>query len=187
MSQHQTFWTKLRSAYNHSSSGELRSQILRGALIGLLLLPIIFTCFAGSAMLFGYRFTGTHGTSMEPALHDGDVIWLKRVDAVDTGVKIGDIVVLTSSETESISHRVIGIEPIFEGRYLIETKGDANSLSEHWLVSDEDTVYIIVAHIPLGGYVLDFIGNIYGRAAIIGLGIIALIAIRARRSRVKQT
>ncbi len=38
------------------------------------------------------RFVTAHGGSMQPVLRDGDMIWVKFVDAVD--VKAGDIVTL---------------------------------------------------------------------------------------------
>lgn len=184
LSGHRSFRARLTSAYHRSSRRELRLQVMRGALIGLLSVSILFTCFAGGALLFGYRFTGTLGTSMEPTLHNGDMIWLKH--AYITEVGIGDIVTLSSPEFGSITHRIIDMEPVSRGQYLVETKGDANLLSEHWLINAEDTVYIAVARIPLGGYILDFLGSLYGRIAVVCLGLTALIAMRARRGRVKQ-
>lgn len=180
---YRSFWARLMSAYHRSSRKELRSQVLRGVFIGFLLVPILFTIFAGSALLFGYRFAESFGTSMEPTLHNGDMIWLKHVTI--TEVRIGDVVMLSSPEFGSISHRVIHIEPVSGGRYLVETKGDANLLSEPWLVGDDDTVYIVVKSIPLGGYVLDFLDSLYGRVVVICLGITALIAVRARRNKTK--
>ena len=173
------------SAYHQSSQRRLRQQVLRGALIGFLLIPIIFTFFAGSALLFGYRFTGAFGTSMEPTLHDGDMIWLKHANIAE--VMIGDVVMLSLPEGGSISHRVIYIEPISVERYLVETKGDANLLSEYWIVGPDDMVYILVARISSGGYLLNFIDSPYGRIAVVYLGITALIALRARRGRVNTS
>jgi signal peptidase len=157
--------------------------VLRGVLIGVLLIPILFTCFAGGALLFGYRFTGTFGTSMEPTLLNGDMIWLKHVNIA--AVMIGDVVSLSSPEFGSISHRVIHIEPVSEGRYLVETKGDANLLSEPWLVGPDDKVYIVVMSIPWGGYVLDFLDSLYGRVMVVCLGITALIVVRVRHNKAK--
>ncbi|MFC2020635.1 signal peptidase I [Chloroflexota bacterium] len=180
---HRSFWARLMSAYHRSSRRELHRQVLRGALIGFLMVPILFTFFAGSALLFGYRFTGTFGTSMEPTLHNGDMIWLKHVNIAE--VMIGDVVMLSSPEFGSISHRIIGMELVSEDRYLVETKGDANLISEYWIVGPDETVYIVRRSIPLGGYVLDFIGSLYGRISIVCLGITAIIAVRARRNKTK--
>lgn len=161
----------------------IRRQLLRGSLIGFLLVPILFVCFAGASLLFGYQFTGTRGTSMEPTLRNGDVIWLKRSGIAE--VRIGDIVTLSLPESESVTHRVIDMEPLSRARYLVETKGDANLLSEYWLIGAEDTVYVAVARVPLGGYILEFLGSLYGRVLVVCLGIAGLIAVRARRGRTK--
>jgi len=114
--------------------------------------------------LFGYRFSGSFGTSMEPTLHNGDMIWLKHVNIAE--VMIGDVVMLSSPESGSISHRVIYIEPVSGEQYIVETKGDANLISEYWIVGPDDKVYIVVRSIPLGGYVLDFLDSLYGRAMV---------------------
>lgn len=183
MSEHRSFRAKLRSVYHQRHQRGLRWQVLRGALIGFLLVPILFTCFAGGALLFGYRFTGTFGTSMEPTLHDGDMIWLKRANIAE--VRIGDVVTLSSPEFGSISHRVIKMELVSEGRYLVEIRGDDNLLSEYWIVGTDDTVYIVMMSLPFGGYVLEFVDSLYGRVVVVCLGIAALIAVRAGRRRMK--
>lgn len=180
---YRSFWVRFLSAYHRSNRRELRLQVLQGVFIGFLLIPILFISFASGALLFGYRFTGTFGTSMEPTLHNGDMIWVKHVNIAE--VMIGDVVMLSSPESGSISHRVIGMELVSRERYLVETKGDANLVSEHWIVGPDDTAYIVVKSIPLGGYVLDFLDSLYGRAVVICLGITALIAVRARRNKTK--
>ncbi len=183
VSGHRSLRARLTSAYHRSSRRELCRQVLRGALIGFLLVPILFTFFAGSALLFGYRFTGTFGTSMEPTLHDGDMIWLKRADIAE--VRIGDVVTLSSPEFGSITHRLIDMEPVSGERYLVETKGDANLLSEYWTVGPDDKVYVVMRSVPLGGYVLDFLGSLYARVVVVCLGIAALITVRVRHRRMQ--
>ena len=169
---------------NHGPQRGLLQQVLRGALVGVLLVPILFACFTLGAISFGYRFGGAFGTSMEPTLQDGDMLWLKRTNINE--VMIGDVVTLSSPELGSISHRVTGIEPVSGGRFLVETKGDANLLSENWLVGANDTVYIVVKSIPSGGHVLAFIGGLYGRILLICMAIAVLITMCVRSSRVKK-
>ena len=183
LSGYRSLRARLSLAYHRSSGRALRWQMLRGAIIGFLLVPILFTFFAGSALLFGYRFTGTFGTSMEPTLRNGDMIWLKHANIAE--VMIGDVVMLSLPECGSISHRVIHIEPISAERYLVETKGDANLISEYWIVGPDDMVYILVARISSGGYILNFIDSLYGRIAVVCLGITALIVVRSRRNKTK--
>jgi len=121
---------------------------------------------------------------MEPTLHHGDMIWMKTL-CIDE-VRIGDIATLSSPEFGSISHRIIDMELISREQYLVETKGDANSISEYWIVGSDETVYIVMMSIPLGGYVLDFISSLYGIVVVILLGITTMIVVLVRSGKVKQ-
>ena len=57
----------------------LRVQLLRCSLLGLVLAPTILIWSAVGSLFFGYRPVGIQGTSMEPALLDGDELWVKHV------------------------------------------------------------------------------------------------------------
>ncbi len=175
---------RLKLFQHESGQRGLCQQVLRGVFIGFLLVPILSACFTLGAISLGYRFGGAFGTSMEPVLHDGDMLWLKRSNITETS--IGDIVILFSPESGSISHRVISIEPISGERYLVETKGDANLLSENWLVGPDDTVYTVVRSIRSGGYILAFIDNLYVKILLICIATVVLIVMHVQRTRVKQ-
>ena len=162
------------------NSRNVRRQLLRGSLIGLLLTPIILTCFVAGSFFFGYRCVTAHGSSMEPALRDGDMIWVKYLDVAD--VKVGDIVILSSPDERSIAHRVIKVQPLLQKGYLLETKGDANWLAEAWEISADGTVPVLLARLRFAGYVLDFLGSIGGIVLLLGLAALA-IAIYVRRGR----
>jgi len=117
---------------------------------------------------------------MEPALRDGDMIWAKYLDVAD--VKVGDIVILSSPDEQSITHRVIKVQPLLQKGYLLETKGDANWLAEAWEISADGTVPVLLARLRFAGYVLDFLGSIGGIVLLLGLAALA-IAIYVRRGR----
>lgn len=70
------------------NTDSLHYKLFRGLLVGFLLAPIIIGCLMVGSQLFGYRFASNHGTSMEPTLSDGDMLWTKRVPIAD--VNIGD-------------------------------------------------------------------------------------------------
>ncbi len=163
------------------NSRNVRRQLLRGSLIGLLLTPIILTCFVAGSFFFGYRCVTAHGSSMEPALRDGDMIWAKYLDVAD--VKVGDIVILSSPDERSITHRVIKVQPLPQKGYLLETKGDANWLAEAWEISADGAVPVLVTRLRFAGYVLDFLGSVFGRALLIGVAAATLTAIWVRRLR----
>ncbi len=62
------------------------------------------------AHFFGYRFVTAHGGSMEPALQDGDIIWVKYIDV--SGVEVGDVVTLQDPTYGWITHRVVEVKPL---------------------------------------------------------------------------
>ena len=158
----------------------IRRPLLRGSLIGLLLVPTVFACLVVGSFFFGYRFITAHGTSMEPTLRDGDMIWVKNLDVAD--VKAGDIVTLHSSQWW-MTHRVIDVQPIPQEGYLLVTKGDANWIPEESEVGADEAVPVSVARIPVAGHVVDFLGSMFGRALLIGITV-TLVAIWLRRRRI---
>jgi signal peptidase I len=116
---------------------------------------------------------------MEPTLRDGDMIWLKYPTAAD--IRVGDIVTLSSPESGSITHRVVQIQRLSPSGYLLETKGDANWLTEVWEISADGTIPVVVARVPFGGYVVDSLGSAPVRALLILLLVIVVIRMWVRR------
>ncbi len=68
------------------------------ALLWSLILLTIIIMLALTPSFLGYRPVRTFGSSMEPALHDGDALLVKHVDAAK--VRVGDIVTLPLVENE---------------------------------------------------------------------------------------
>jgi len=160
------------------SDTDVGRQVLRGTLLGLVLVPTLLIWAAVGTGFFGYQAVNARGTSMEPNLRDGDALWVKQLDIAD--VKVGDIVTLGYSEG-SITHRVTNIEPISSDSYLVLTKGDANPFTEEWKISSDDTVAVMAARVPFGGYVLEFLASILGRALLIGAVATLLVVLLRRR------
>jgi len=124
---------------------------------------------------------------MEPTLSDGDMIWEKRVP-VDA-ISVGDIVSLSLDEHLRIAHRVIRIERLPHTSYFLETKGDANWLTEVWEVSADETVPVVVARIRLGGYIIDSLASLPVRVVLITILVAAAAAIvlHLRQRRIGDT
>ena len=162
------------------SDASFSRRVLRGALLRLVLVLALLIWVAVGTGLFGYQAVNAQGTSMEPTLRNGDVLWVKQLDIAE--VKVGDIVTLGNASVESITHRVIKIEPLLSGSYLVVTKGDANLFTEGWEVSRDETVPVMAARVPLGGYVLEFLASVPGRALLIGV-VAIMVAMLLRRRR----
>lgn len=167
---------------NKSALGRsLLRQSLRGLLLGLVLVPTLIVWVGVSSALFSYQAIGGHGTSMEPAVRDGDALWVKHLDASE--VKVGDIVTLQLAAEESITHRVVRIEPLSQGGFLFQTRGDANQWSEWWEVAAEEKIVVAFIRVPFAGYVLDFCASIIGRTLLIGVvATTAVIWVRRRQA-----
>ena len=161
------------------SNTNVSHQVFRGVLLGLVLVLTLLIWVAVGTGLLGYQAVNARGASMEPALQDGDALWVKQLDIAD--VKVGDIVTLENASVESITHRVIKIEPLSSGSYLVLTKGDANPFTEGWKISRDETVAVMVARVPFGGYVLEFLASILGRALLIGVVAIMVAMLLWRR------
>ena len=161
----------------------IRRQLLRGALLGLILAPTILIWLVLGSFFFGYYPVASHGNSMEPALRDGDAIWVRQLDIAK--VNVGDIVTLHYPGEGLITHRVVGVELLPQGSYLVVTKGDANQFAEAWEISASGTVAVSFARVRFAGYALDFLDTLFGRVLFIAVPVVALIAMWVRRKRMK--
>lgn len=151
------------------SSATRRAAVLWSVLIVSLL--IMLSVVPG---FLGYRPVRTWGTSMEPTLHDGDALLVKHVDPDE--VKVGDIVTLEYPGKGPIAHRVVRIEPLPQGGFLFQTKGDANQSSEWWKVAAEEKIAVAFVRIPSLGRALEFIQTMPGRV-LLAVNAIALLVV----------
>ena len=139
-------------------------------LIAAAILVIIGVTF----YFLGYHPAVGHGSSMEPTLRDGDIIWLKASNVTD--IEIGNIVSLSSLGQEPVIHRVMKIHPLSEERYFLVTQGDANQFTEEWEVSADAIIVVLVARIPVVGHVLQFSYTTLGKT-LIGVLLVTLVAL----------
>ena len=103
--------------------------------------------------------------SMEPQIHEGDLLFVMGKDAEDikNGTaedKDGDIIVFFANwhgaPVEPIVHRVIN-KYQNDGTWYFETKGDANSIPDQGVRSEDDIIGVVVGGIPFIGWVKIFL------------------------------
>lgn len=82
-------------------------------------------------ILFKYNPLVVLTGSMEPTFKIGSVIYYKEIN--ENELKVGDIITFKVNNDKLVSHRIISIE-----NGLIETKGDANRISDASKVRFED-------------------------------------------------
>ena len=161
----------------------LRSQIIRGSAVGLLLVPPLFAATLAGGLLFGYHLVGAQGISMEPTLHHGDALWVKYIEPAE--VEVGDIVTLRWGE-EWITHRVVHIEPLPSGDYFVVTRGDANFATEEWQIRAHEKIGVAVVSFRILSHVLHFLETTPVRV-LLGLMMVVIVAFIMRRRRTAKT
>jgi len=123
------------------------------------------------------------GVSMQPTLHEGDILIVKGVDPED--IKIGDIIVFESSEStphilpnRTVVHRVIDIKyDEKQGQYLYLTKGDnneTNPIPDGW-VPYKDVYGKVIFIIPRVGIISLWLRKTHLAPVIIGALIVIMI------------
>ncbi len=141
---------------------------------------LIMLIYAGLALYSGslLPLRLIKGTSMEPALHAGDVVLLKGVPLSD--VRVGDIVAYdapaaasgVSGGSKVILHRVVKTQ-VDGGVLVLNTKGD-NSDIDPWSVKSSEFRGVQAIRIPFVGKPLLFLTSSMG---ILFLSISALITL----------
>ncbi len=117
--------------------GRARHRRLRGILGWALYAGVIVaTIFAGPRLLAWaldtpYPMAAVTSGSMWPALHKGDLVFLKGVDPED--IEVGDIIAFESDQGFAI-HRVISVDA---ARGRVQTRGDANAVPDEPVAFDK--------------------------------------------------
>jgi len=115
------------------------------------------------------------GRSMEPTIHEGDILVFRGVKPED--VKVGDVILFQVPEEmrellpPRITHRVTGIRQE-AGETLFRTKGD-NAPLDTFEIPAENVIGMNVAVVPFVGSVILFAQSPWGIAATIMVIVVA--------------
>lgn len=158
-----------------------------GLLLGWALLSFVATVGVTilGAITTGHPVLTVRSGSMEPAIGTGDVVIGNRVRAEE--LRIGDVVTFRDPARPEvlITHRVRGIRAM-DQQLQVETRGDANTGSEQWVVGRDGIVGRVVVRLPGLGYVFAWSRGIAGRIITVAIPalVLALLALhRIWRSR----
>ncbi len=137
----------------------------------VLILIVLCAVFLMGSRIFGFRVFTVVSGSMEPTYSVGDLIYVKSVSPEE--VKVGDpITFVLNEELVVATHRVVEID---EQNQCFYTKGDANDTPDGDPVHFKNLVGVVKFHIPLLGYVSDYIQHPPG--LYVALGSVALLVI----------
>lgn len=106
---------------------------------------------------FKYSMIGIGSGSMTGTIDKGDAIIYKKYNGEDNLKE--KIIVFTRNDI-MIVHRVVGVK-IIEGKYVYQTKGDANESIDNWLVKESDIIGVVEAKIPLIAWPSVLLGEIF--------------------------
>jgi signal peptidase len=92
--------------------------------------------------------------------------------------QVGDIVTFRDPEQQSklLTHRVVGMRRLNDGRFAFVTQGDANNTQEHWRVAADGQIGHVVYTVPWVGYVAVFARTRPGMGLLIGIPLLLILA-----------
>jgi signal peptidase I len=151
-----------------------RTRLITGAAV---LLFAVAWLIAGPAQLGGATtYVTTHGTSMQPRLHTGDLALVRPA----AEYRVGDVVAYRSSVLRRVVlHRIIARDG---DRYVF--KGDSNSFVDPVHPHRDELIGRMWLRVPRGGAILSWL-RIPAIAALLcgGIAVVALWPARRRRRR----
>ena len=156
---------KDESADKSFSGGKKTRKVLKaissGALVLLFLFigAVVFLSIQSKAAgkipsIGGYQIYSVLGGSMEPGIHKGSVVFLKRPDFND--LKIGDVITFISVADKKtiVTHRIVEIKRGEELSFI--TRGDANDANDTDALPAEHIIGQVKITVPFIGYLMNF-------------------------------
>ena len=148
--------------------------VLARLLASLLLVGVILV-MAGQVVLAatGFQPLVIRSGSMTPTLSVGDIVISRAVPP--TRVRAGDIVTFERPDGGGglITHRVRTATEV-GATVRFETRGDANSVSEHWTVPSSGAIGLDVLRVPRVGWSVHALQSVWVR-----IGVIVLVSLWA--------
>lgn len=140
---------------------------------GILLTLVILLCIPATLpQLFGYQGYAVVSGSMEPAIPTGGLVYVKETEPEH--IQKEDVIAFYSaSDTGAvITHRVVKNQ-VVSGQFI--TKGDANEAEDVMPIPYELLIGKVVCSIPLLGNVISLLVSVPGKAAALGMVLLAAV------------
>lgn len=134
------------------------TSVLRRCVIltWLVLMAVIIGLVLASRLtpLVDHHLVVIRGGSMEPTIPLGSLV-IVRAGPIDQ-IRPGDVVTLRLNGDALVTHRVVRVAELADGRYL-ETKGDANGDPDPVLVPAQSVLGIVTTTVPKAGFLVAFL------------------------------
>lgn len=150
--------------------------------VGLALCASIAVLVTLALVLAGVRPLVVRSGSMEPTYAVGDVVLVASEQAGD--VEVGQVVTRYDAPEafDSLTHRVQDVSRSGDA-VQVTTRGDANQSAERWTVPADQQVGVVVASVPAVGLPLTAVRSSTGWAVLVGVAVLAVIAVLFRPRR----
>jgi len=152
----------------------LISGILMILLITVASVVVVTKISGGEPQLFGYQLKTVLSGSMEPGIHTGSLIAVKR--AVDkTNFKAGDVITFLEEQGILVTHRITEVVKSGDS-ILYRTKGDNNNAEDMNPVLSNNVVAKYTGFtVPYVGYFINFTQSKNGALLLLIPGFLLLI------------
>lgn len=132
--------------------------------------------------ILGHKVLTVVSGSMEPAIHTGDVIFVKPLTPADE-VQEGDVITFRAKEKSDmlITHRVLGVVQVNGQAAAYVTKGDANDSEDPATVAPDQLIGRYQGRVPYYGYVANFVRTPPGVILLVIIPGVVLIASEVRK------
>ena len=139
----------------------------------LVILAVLFAVLLMGARLLGFRVYNIISGSMEPVYNRGDLVYVQPVKNISQ-LKVGDVIsYVQNEELVVVTHRIVRIDP---EQNRVHTKGETND-TEDPPVHFNNVIGVVKFHIPLLGYVSDWVQNPPGMYITVGVGAVLMILV----------
>lgn len=131
---------------------------------------------AAALDLSGHGLFVVTGSSMEPSVPRGALVIVRPT--VPATLVVGDIVTY-HLRGQAVTHRIAAIDEFGDAR-AFRTKGDANAAPDPEPVAFDDRAGLLVAQVPLAGWILGLV-HAYGRPLAVALALAVAVAVLRER------
>lgn len=108
--------------------------------------------------IFGFHIYNVLTDSMKSEIPPGSFVLVKEVDK--STIQVGDDITFYVSQQKSVTHRVIAVEPDFNGEGLaFRTQGVDNKEADKEVAFAENVVGVVTLHVPYLGFAMRFVGE----------------------------
>lgn len=135
------------------------------------LVALVIVMLMSGVRLIGLTPYTVISGSMEPVYHVGSVIYVKK--AQPEKLKVKDPITF-NLDGITVTHRIINIENDENGLRFY-TKGDANNTADGGYVTADEIIGVPVFHMPLLGYVFNYIQRPPGLYVMVGSVLLLVI------------